>query len=176
MTVWLVCLCVYAALSQHQSVPLWTERCLKAVQHCTDMATYSNTSPSFSSSLTLVLVKSNLVFKPPPLHCTPQRGGLVCHLYLFGPIFIFLSTCDSLPPRQSEESKQAYLVFSPCTFIRVMYHCCYSYCDSECIQAHTMCSFPFCLFQKCLEAMYFYCWRMYSTANQPCYLSEEMYN
>lgn len=40
-----LCVCVCAALSQHQSVPLWTERCLKAARHCTDTATCFSTSP-----------------------------------------------------------------------------------------------------------------------------------
>lgn len=113
VTAWLVCLCVcvhvYAALSQHQSVPLWTERCLKAVRLCTDTATYFSTSPPLSSShLTLVLV-IHLVFEPPPppllLHCTSQRGGLVWRL-------VFLERMWQ-SPCQSEESKLYFGIYVP---------------------------------------------------------------
>ena len=110
-----VCVHVYAALSQRQSVPLWTERCLKAMRLCTDTATYFSTSPPLSSShLTLVLV-IHLVFEPPPpllLHCTSQRGGLVCRL-------VFLERMWQ-SPCQSEESKLYFGIFVPSRLIYVL--------------------------------------------------------
>ena len=112
VTVWLVCLCVcvnvhvYAALSQHQSVPLWTERCLKAVRLCTDTATYFSTSPPLSSShLTLVLV-IHLVFKPLPPPPLLHWGEVWCGG------FVFLERMWQ-SPCQSEESKLCFGIYVP---------------------------------------------------------------
>lgn len=69
-----LCACVYAALSQHQSVPLPAERCLKAVPHCTDTATCFTTSPP----LLLLLL-------PPRAHPGNPRRSQVSSASLHGP-------------------------------------------------------------------------------------------
>lgn len=81
-----VCVHVYAALSQHQSVPLWTERCLKAVQHFTDMAISFSTSPtSLPSSPPLLVI--NLAFSSHLLCCmSEERFGVAVVLVFVFPL------------------------------------------------------------------------------------------
>lgn len=90
-----LCACVYAALSQHQSVLLPTERCLKAVQHCTDTATCFSTSPPSPPPPPPSLPPAPVIdreFRSPWRRCMALEGALLWCLVLFA-----LSTCDSLP-------------------------------------------------------------------------------
>lgn len=97
MTAWFVC----AALSRHQSVPLWTERCLRAVPLYTDTATFCTTSRPARPGNRLSSRASSS-----SLH--DWRGRSVWHLVLPLPPPCF-PTCDSLPVNQ--KAANTVLVF-----------------------------------------------------------------
>lgn len=105
MTAWFVC----AALSRHQSVPLWTERCLRAVPLYTDTATFCTTSrPARPGNW--------LSFRASSSSLHAWWGRSVWHLLLPLPPPLF-PTCDSLPVNQ-KAANTVLVFYLPSPFYR----------------------------------------------------------